>query len=159
MGKLTALRYEPLAGEYDVGICASAEGCRKGYPVNRHHKGYADPYGTIHWEGWVSPKVTRRGLHRLLSLIAVIKLKQHRRPGLPKWKALHEADIWAFHEGVTRYRIRFPITYSQTQRAKAQEDIKRHNVPTSMIDMAAYQWVHAIQYKENRRKNDDQHNP
>jgi hypothetical protein len=151
MGQWSDFRYEPLAEVYDVGICPSAEGCKRGYSQNKHLFGYADGYGTIHWHRWHSSPTTKRGLHKLLSHIAVVKLQQRRRKGLPQWKALHEAEVWAQTEAQERFRLRFPMEYSSTARKKAREDVKRNHVPTRTIDMAAYQWMHAEAYKENRR--------
>ena len=149
MGKWDEFRYEPLAGIYDVGICTSADGCKRGISANRHNHGYADRFGTIHWTRWTSHPTRKRGLHKLLTLIAVVKLKHHRRAELPKWKAAHEAETWAQREAQERFHMRFPISYSRKARLRAIEDVRKRNVPTRSIDMAAYQWMHAEQYKEN----------
>ena len=141
-------RYEPLAQEYDVGICASATSCARGLAAHRHKKGYADNKGTIHWDRWHSSPTRKRGLHKLLTLIAVIKLQQHRRAGLPKWKALHEQQTWASREGMQRFKIRFPSIYSDQARQEAIRDMRQRWVPIRSMDMAAYQWMHYKQQEE-----------
>jgi hypothetical protein len=147
MGRWDEFRYEPLAQEYDVGICADSATCSRKYSPNRHKKGFADPWGTIHWDRWHSSPTRKRGLHRLLTLIGVIKLKHHRRPNLQKWQALHEKEVWAQKEAQARFHLRFPISYSKKAREEAQRDVKWRQIPTRSLDMAAYQWMYAENYK------------
>lgn len=143
-------RYPPIAEMYDVGICASSADCPRGFSENRHFLGYADNKGTIHWNGWYAAPTKKRGLHKLLCLIAVIKLKHHRRPGLPKWKAIHEREGWAQREGGSRFHVRFPQSYSAGAREEALADFRRRN-ENSMVDPTAYQWMHYPEYYESRK--------
>lgn len=152
MGKWDEFRYEPLAEEYDVGLCASSRDCKRGFAKNRHAKGYADNLGTIHWNRWTSSPTRKRGLHKLLILVAAIRLQHHRRKNLPKWKALHETEVWAQKEAQRSFHLRFPLSYSKKARRLAREDVKRTHIPTRTIDMTAYQWMNAEQYKPRRSK-------
>ena len=138
--KWKEFRYEPIAGIYDVGICSSADGCKHGYSKVKHQRGYADPYGTIHWDRWISSPTRKRGLHRLLTLIAVIKLKHHRRHP-PKWKALHEEETWAQRQAIQQFHVKFPAAYSKGARTAAWKDAQKMNAPTRTVDGAAYQWM------------------
>ena len=137
----TDFRYEPLAGQYDVGICISSDGCKRGLSKLRHQKGYADRFGTIHWERWISSPTRKTGLHKLLTMIAEIKL-QHWRRSPPLWKRMHEKEVWAQKEGMNTFRVRFPRTYSKVNRDLAWKDAQKLNAPTRTVDMAAYQWMH-----------------
>jgi hypothetical protein len=139
----TDFRYEPIAGIYDVGICTTSVGCKRGISRLRHQKGYADRLGTIHWNRWVSSPTRKRGLHKLLTLIAIVKMQQWRRDPLPKWKALHEQETWASKEGIKQFHVKFPRSYSQAARDAAWKDAQTLNAPTRTVDMAAYQWMHS----------------
>lgn len=138
--KWKEFRYEPLAGIYDVGICSSADGCKRGFSKLKHQQGYADNFGTVHWNRWISSPTRKRGLHKLLTLIAVIKLKHWRRDP-PLWKALHERETWAQREAIQTFHVKFPTTYSQRAREEAWKDAQKMNAPTRTVDMAAYQWM------------------
>lgn len=153
MGSWSEFRYEPLAKEYDVGICASHEGCKRGYSANRHLHGYADNLGTVHWQRWHSSPTRKRGLHKLLTLIAVIKLQHHRRKNLPLWKARHETEVWAQQQAKDRFRLRFPLSYSRKARLEAWEDMQRHHVPTRSMDMTAYMWMYAAKLSQRKKEN------
>ena len=133
-------RYEPLAGIYDVGICSSADDCKRGLSKLRHQRGYADRFGTVHWNRWVSSPTRKRGLHTLLTLIAQIKL-QHWRRNPPKWKALHERETWAQRQAIKQFHVKFPKNYSRKARKEAWDDAQTMNAPTRTVDMAAYQWM------------------
>ena len=132
-------RYEPLAQEYDVGICTSSMTCKRGISSSRHEHGYADNFGTVHWHGWHS-STRKRGLHRLLTLIAEIKL-QHRRRPIPLWQALYEKEVWAQKEGLRRFRVRFPLSYSVASRRRALDYARRHTVPVRTLSSKVYQWM------------------
>ena len=141
MGRWTGFRYEPLAEEYDVGICASSTDCKGGYSKEKHLDGYADPYGTVHWTRWHAERPRKRGLHKLLTLIAVIKMKHHRRAHLPIWKQMHERELWAQRQARQRFRLYFPHTYSASAKRTAMASIKRTHTPLRTIDIPAYQWL------------------
>lgn len=149
-------RYEPVAAMYDVGVCASAETCPKKISEYRHHFGYADNQGTIHWNSWPETSPRKRGLHKLLCLIAVVKLKHHRRPGMPKWQALHETETWAQREAISKFHIKFPETYNHKAREAAWADFQRHRPPVALVDSAAYQWMRYPQMRAAKKERDNE---
>lgn len=128
--------FRAIAAEYDVGACSSCDA----YSKLRHEYGYADNFGTVHWEGFDYQKKRRESLHRLLIRIAAIKLKHHsRRPR--KWIALWECDHWAYREGWRRFRLRFAVSHSRRERRKALSLALRAGVHLRSEHQAIYQWA------------------
>lgn len=135
-------RYEPIAELYDVGICASSKDCKRDISSHKHANGYADRYGTVHWDRWHSSPTTKRGLHKLLTLIAEVKLRHWARHP-PLWKRLHERETWAQQEAIKTFHTRFPRSYSSVARKEARRDAYKMNAPTRTVDGAAYQWMNS----------------
>lgn len=130
--------YEPLAAHYEVGICGSADGCVGGYSASRHIRGYTDPEGTVHWRGWLTDKPRKRGLHRLLMLIAddITGISSSQR-----WIDLWRKERWVSEEGERLYRVRFPVSYSRASRMEARRWVSDHKIAARTINHAAYQWM------------------
>jgi hypothetical protein len=73
-------------------------------------------------------------------MVAEIKL-QHRRRPIPKWQALYEKEVWAQKEGLRRFRVRFPLSYSIASRRRALGIARRGNVPVRTLSSKVYQWM------------------
>lgn len=152
--------YQRLAEEHGLELCAGpALACDRRISQVRHDHGYADRYGRIHWS---KSSMRKRGVRRFLMLVAVVKLKHHRKD-LPTYLRIFECDRWAYHEAIRLLHMKFPARFSETdqkevmrlldieqRRSRKVQRFRRQNE-------RLYRWLltYRNRQKENIHESDD----
>lgn len=139
------LDYGAVAAHYGLEFCDYTGGCSRRISEFRHARGFADRYGRIHW---TARQGDRRGLYKFLKLIAQV-LQKHRQRQTPKWVRLYETCLWAEHESLHTWHIRFPRGTSYPDRQEARIDAHRRGVKLRTHHHRVYNWMYYALGKES----------
>lgn len=139
-----------LAQELDVLICDGiSAGCRKKWRATSHKIGKVDAIGVIHWDRW-NRRAGRIGLRRFLKMVALAKNRPYRNE--PSWLRLYHSSLWAHHEGIRRFHVRFTWEESLRDRHEVRRLAKRAKVNLRNDHPKVHEWAWRVPRRHRRMR-------
>lgn len=134
--------YREIAATYGIAMCATARGCEQGESFFAHRHGRADVRAGVVHDIRADNHVRRDGLATLLESVGLILLER-RNGKRPLWRAIYEANIWAYNEALHRWHVRLPVQASARARQRVLHLARFGGIPLRFRHPAIYQWATA----------------
>ena len=125
-------------GTWDIPMCSSAIGCKKGWSIYIHKHGRTDNAGTVHWDK-ADTRATKRGVRNLAKLIAIAYNSKWRAE--PVWMRLYLVNVWATEQIKSKLHYRVRASWSAQDRARAKRLAYRKHRKIRTDHRNFYTWM------------------